>query len=108
MADGSERPIEAVRPGDEVLSCWGGEDFRPARVTAVSSSRRSTGVEIVTRGGRRLVSTPEHVHFAGRVVRAPGPAAYAGPAHDAHAGVSPEPALANARKNAAIAGGAPD
>jgi len=91
MADGSERPIEAIRAGDEVMSCWGGEDFRPARVSAVSRSRRSVGVEIVTRGGRRLVSTPEHVHFAGRVVRA---------------GVPREAALANARKNAAIAGGA--
>ena len=42
MADGSRARSRRSRPGDEVLSCWGGDDFRPARVAAVSSSRRST------------------------------------------------------------------
>ena len=65
MADGSERPIEQIRIGDEVLSCYGSADFRPARVTGVSRSERSDGVEITRQGGRRLVSTPEHIHFAG-------------------------------------------
>jgi ATP-dependent DNA helicase UvrD/PcrA len=65
MGDGSTKPIECIEIGDEVLSCYGSGDFRPARVTATSRSERSDGVEITTAGGRRLVSTPEHVHFAG-------------------------------------------
>src|SRR3954449_3821687 len=36
MGDGSVRPIEAVEAGDEVLSCYGSGDFRPARVTRAS------------------------------------------------------------------------
>ena len=63
MADGSRRPIEEVRAGDQVLSCWG-DDFRPARVLRVNCSLREEGVAITTESGRRLVSTPEHVHFA--------------------------------------------
>ena len=65
MADGSQRPIELVNEGEEVLSCYGSGDFRPARVTGRSRSERSVGVAIRTRAGRRIVSTPEHVHFAG-------------------------------------------
>ena len=65
MGDGSVKPIEAVEPGDEVLSCYGSGDFRPARVTSAFAGGRSMGVEVVTASGRRLVSTPEHTHFAG-------------------------------------------
>ena len=65
MADGFEKKIEEISADDEVLSCYGSGDFRPARVTGVSRSRKSEGVEISTRDGRRIVSTPEHVHFAG-------------------------------------------
>jgi DNA helicase-2/ATP-dependent DNA helicase PcrA len=66
MADGSVKPIEAVRVGDEVLSCYGSGDFRPARVTgAFCSQRVDDGIRIVTRGGREIVSTGEHTHFAG-------------------------------------------
>jgi DNA helicase-2/ATP-dependent DNA helicase PcrA len=65
MADGSVKPIEHVRVGDEVLSCYGSGDFRPARVTDAFSSNRADGIRIVTRGGREIVSTPEHTHFAG-------------------------------------------
>ncbi|MGZ5660973.1 MAG: UvrD-helicase domain-containing protein, partial [Usitatibacter sp.] len=32
MADGSLKPIEAIRAGDRVLSCYGSGDFRPAAV----------------------------------------------------------------------------
>ena len=71
MADGSVRPIEEIHEGDEVLSCHGGGDFRPARVTATFRSTASDGIEIRTRGGRRVVSTPEHRHFAG--YRSPRP-----------------------------------
>ncbi len=70
MADGSRRPIERVCEGDEVHSCYGSGEFRPARVSAVFSSRREVGVAITTVAGRRLVSTPEHVHFAGYRVEA--------------------------------------
>jgi DNA helicase-2/ATP-dependent DNA helicase PcrA len=65
MGDGSTRPIEAIRKGDEVMSCYGSGDFRPARVTAVFRSRRRDGVAITLRSGARIVSTPEHTHFAG-------------------------------------------
>jgi len=66
MADGTTRPIEAVRPGDLVRSGFGGGEFRPARVLRAHRSRaRGSGVAIATRAGRRLVSTPEHTHFAG-------------------------------------------
>jgi DNA helicase-2/ATP-dependent DNA helicase PcrA len=65
MADGSTRSIERISVGDEVLSGYGSGDFRPARVAGVSRSRKAEGVSIITRSGRKLVSTPEHVHFAG-------------------------------------------
>ena len=65
MADGSRRPIETIRPGDEVLSCYGSARFGPARVTRVHESNRLDGIAITTAGGRKIVSTPEHVHFAG-------------------------------------------
>src|SRR3954469_15933911 len=65
MGDGSSKPVEAVDVGDEVLSCYGSGDFRPARVTRTSVTARSMGIEINTTGGRTIVSTPEHTHFAG-------------------------------------------
>jgi superfamily I DNA/RNA helicase len=71
MADGTQRPIENVRQGDEVMSGYGGGEFRASRVTRVHRSERRDhrserrdGIAITTRAGRRLVSTPEHVHFA--------------------------------------------
>ena len=66
MADGVERPIESVKPGDQVQSCYGSGDFRSAKVVEVARREgREQGIAITTRGGRRLVSTPEHTHFAG-------------------------------------------
>ncbi len=65
MGDGTKQPIETIRAGDEVLSSHGSGEFRPAKVTETYESNRSQLVEIKTRDGRRLVSTPEHVHFAG-------------------------------------------
>ncbi len=65
MADGSEKPIEQVRSGEEVLSGYGSGDFRAATVLSVHRSRRTDGIAITTESGRQLVSTPEHVHFAG-------------------------------------------
>ncbi len=66
MADGSRQPIELVKEGDEVLSFSGG-GFVPARVTDAFASRAAELVEVRTRAGRRLVSTPEHAHFAGAI-----------------------------------------
>ena len=63
--DGTTKPIEDVRVGDVVLSCYGSGDMRPARVTDAFSSNRTDGIRIRTRGGREIVSTPEHTHFAG-------------------------------------------
>jgi DNA helicase-2/ATP-dependent DNA helicase PcrA len=65
MADGSKKPIEQVRAGDKVLSCFGSGNFRPALVTRTHRSERREGVVITTQGGRRIVSTREHMHFAG-------------------------------------------
>src|SRR6201994_4036849 len=65
MADGTRRPIEQISPGEEVLSAYGSGDFRGSEVTAVHRSQRTDGVAITLRSGRRLVSTPEHTHFAG-------------------------------------------
>src|SRR5919109_1233318 len=65
MADGSTRPIEDVRTGDEVLSCYGSAVFRPAKVTRVHRSSRRRGIAVTTETGRRLVSTREQTHFAG-------------------------------------------
>jgi superfamily I DNA/RNA helicase len=65
MADGSRRPIEQVGAGDLVLSAWGGGSLGPARVARVHRSMAAEGVAITMRSGRRLVSTPEHTHFAG-------------------------------------------
>ncbi len=65
MGDGSVKPIEDVRVGEEVLSSYGSGDFRPSRVTDTFAGHRSDGVAITLRSGRRIVSTPEHTHFAG-------------------------------------------
>jgi superfamily I DNA/RNA helicase len=64
MADGARRAIEDVSVGDFVLSARGGGSFGAARVTRVHRSSRADGVAITLRSGRRLVSTPEHTHFA--------------------------------------------
>ncbi|MCW3005850.1 MAG: family ATPase [Solirubrobacterales bacterium] len=68
MGDGTTRPIEEIAPGDEVRSCFGSGDFRPSRVTRVHRSERVDGIAITLRGGQRIVSTPEHTHFAGHRV----------------------------------------
>jgi DNA helicase-2/ATP-dependent DNA helicase PcrA len=65
MADGSRRPIEDVGVGDVVRSGYGDGAFGAARVSRVHRSRRGDGVAITLRSGRRVVSTPEHTHFAG-------------------------------------------
>ncbi len=65
MGDGSLKPIEELVEGDMVMSCHGSADFRPSPVTGVFKAWEKSGVEIKTRSGRSIVSTPEHMHFAG-------------------------------------------
>jgi DNA helicase-2/ATP-dependent DNA helicase PcrA len=68
MADGTQRPIEDFRVGDQVLSGFGSGEFRASKVVRTHRSIRSDGIRIITRSGRVLVSTPEHLHFAGYLV----------------------------------------
>ncbi len=66
MADGSQRAIERIRPGDAVLSAYGSGDFRPARVSEVKQLGRRKGlVGIRLQSGGWIRSTAEHTHFAG-------------------------------------------
>ena len=68
MGDGTTRPIEEIAPGDLVMSCHGSGDFRPARVLRTHRAEATHGIAITTESGRRIVSTEDHVHFAGFVV----------------------------------------
>ncbi len=65
MADRTTRPIEQIAVGDQVLSNYGSGDFRPARVLRVHRSQAYEGTKITMASGREIVSTPEHIHFAG-------------------------------------------
>ncbi len=65
MGDGSQRPIEKLSEGDMVMSCHGNADFRPRRITGVFKAWEKDGIAIKTHSGRCLMSTPEHMHFAG-------------------------------------------
>ena len=65
MADGTQRPIERVDAGDQVLAASGRGGFRAALVTDVFKGARQTGVRITTSGGRTIESTRDHTHFAG-------------------------------------------
>ena len=69
MGDGAKRAIEAIVPGDSVLSNYGGGDLRPARVTDCFAKRRQGQIICLhLRSGAVVKSTPEHVHFAGYVL----------------------------------------
>jgi DNA helicase-2/ATP-dependent DNA helicase PcrA len=65
MADETTKPIEDIRVGDEVLSCLGSGRFGPAPVRRVRKAVEWKGVAITTESGNRIVSSPDHVHFAG-------------------------------------------
>ena len=66
MADGRRSRSRTIRVGDEVLSCYGSGVFGPRRVTRVHRSIAApTGSRSRRASGRRVVSTPEHMHFAG-------------------------------------------
>ncbi|MGH2923473.1 MAG: UvrD-helicase domain-containing protein, partial [Solirubrobacterales bacterium] len=65
MADGSQTPVEEVREGDLVSSCYGSGDFRPAKVLRTHRSEKPGGMRITTASGRQVTTTYEHTHFAG-------------------------------------------
>jgi len=65
MADGTTKPIEDVRVGESVLSGYGAGRFGPAKVMRVHRAEPTAGIRIRTCSGREIISTPEHVHFAG-------------------------------------------
>ncbi|MBV8527117.1 MAG: UvrD-helicase domain-containing protein [Candidatus Dormibacteraeota bacterium] len=65
LDDGTQRPIEDVRPGDRVRSGFGSGAFGTAHVTRVAQRTARSLVTITTAAGRTLTSTPEHTHFAG-------------------------------------------
>ncbi|HZZ94157.1 MAG TPA: 3'-5' exonuclease [Usitatibacter sp.] len=65
MADGSLQPIESIGVGDRVRSLDQHGRFVTGTVFRThSSGARGDLVEVVTRSGKRIVSTPEHTHFA--------------------------------------------
>ena len=66
MVDGTACD-RTIRAGDEVLSCYGSGDFRPARVTHARVPSEPAGLDHAS-SGRRITSTPDHVHFAGFVL----------------------------------------
>ena len=69
MADGSTRPIEAVSPGDLVMSSYGNGALRPAKVAErFARERAGRMLTLHLRSGRTLCSTPEHTHFAGYIL----------------------------------------
>jgi DNA helicase-2/ATP-dependent DNA helicase PcrA len=70
MGDRSKKPIEAVVPGEQVLSSYGCGDLRPARVTQrfARRCRRGRMICLHLRSGKIIRSTPEHTHFAGYVL----------------------------------------
>jgi superfamily I DNA/RNA helicase len=66
MGDRRSLLIGDIRVGDEVLSCYGSGDFRPARVIKVHRKpmpRKTVTIKLAS--GRAITSTAEHVHFAG-------------------------------------------
>jgi DNA helicase II / ATP-dependent DNA helicase PcrA len=65
MGDGSSSAIEDLDVGDEVLSAFGPGDFRSAKVTGIYRANEARGIKITTNTGRELISTREHIHFAG-------------------------------------------
>jgi DNA helicase-2/ATP-dependent DNA helicase PcrA len=66
MADGHLRAIEKIKSGDSVLSNYGSGNFGKAKVLTTKNKKFSGElVQIKTKKGNILTSTPEHLHFAG-------------------------------------------
>ena len=68
MADGAQKRIEHVRKGDTLHSNHGSGAYKPSKVMRVHKKQRHGKlVRIITASGKKLESTPEHMHFAGYV-----------------------------------------
>ena len=66
MSDGSLLPVESIRQDDQILSAIGNGRFAIRRVTKVRQHFHDGElIRIRTSSGRELLSTPDHVHFAG-------------------------------------------
>ena len=66
MANGSDKPVEAVQVGDVLLSAQGGGVFGPSVVTRTHRHDWSGDLVVVELDdGTRLTTTPDHRHFAG-------------------------------------------
>lgn len=66
LADGSQKRIENIQKGELVLSNFGSGRYAAAAVTRTTKRTYSGDlVHITTQSGETLVSTPDHVHFAG-------------------------------------------
>ena len=66
MADGTTKPIEDVRRGRRGALVLRQRPLRRrARGRGRTGRTRRAGIAITTTSGRSIVSTPEHVHFAG-------------------------------------------
>ncbi|MSO78064.1 MAG: hypothetical protein EXQ79_00465 [Acidimicrobiia bacterium] len=87
MGDGSKLPIERVAVGDKVFSRYGDGDFRSDLVTRTFRGRAGRGIEVELASGRVVVSTPEHVHFAGSIPCSPSNALPATPASSVRPGM---------------------
>ncbi|HYC34528.1 MAG TPA: UvrD-helicase domain-containing protein [Candidatus Paceibacterota bacterium] len=73
MANGLKKNIEDISVGDMVLSNFGSGDYRGALVTdKFEKSYSGNMVEIITDRNKSVVSTPEHIHFAGFMLNASG------------------------------------
>src|SRR4029079_15054801 len=67
MGDGSCKAIEAVRVGDDVRTHKRERWCGSSRVERVYKGHTQQLVRVELASARALVSTPEHVHFAGEV-----------------------------------------
>ena len=66
MGDGSVKGIEAILPGEQVMSSYGSGEFRGAEVMQrFVRERRGRLIRLHLRCGKVIASTPEHTHFAG-------------------------------------------
>ena len=65
MADGDDQADPGRPDRRRGAVARGSGQFGAAKVTHTHCSEGLEGIRIVTRGGREIVSTPEHTHFAG-------------------------------------------
>lgn len=66
VANGESKPLEKIKKGDLVLSNYGSGDIRPAKVTRTRKRLFSGSLTaITTKTGGKIMSTPNHMHFAG-------------------------------------------